>query len=346
MGGEAKPTEGSIWKAAGLRMAYVAQHAFHHLEKHMQETPTAYIMWRFAGNDDKESIEFKSQELSVDEEKARATKWCIDTTSGAVRRCTDPKEDAKKAKQDEAGAVIPDAVLNRRQKRKEKTFEYEVKWQFKPIESNCWVEKDILIKMGYLKMVQREDERQAAMAGLMTKHLTQPGVEKHLGDFGVGPESASHTQISQLSGGMKVKVVLAAAMWQNPHVLILDEPTNYLDRDGLGALVLAIKDNKEFCENVATEKWIMKGGYLRIEGQSMEAEEEQSGGNKEIQEVFDGAGNKIQVTKKLNAKDANKAIKDLEKKLKEGKKKKTLTDEECWEMEDKLNELKEQVSKD
>ena len=33
--------QGSIWKAQGLRLAYVAQHAFHHLEKHMQETPTA-----------------------------------------------------------------------------------------------------------------------------------------------------------------------------------------------------------------------------------------------------------------------------------------------------------------
>merc|ERR1712066_106753 len=240
--GEQKPTEGSIWKAAGLRMAYVAQHAFHHLEKHMQETPTQYIMWRFAGNDDKESIEFKSQELSVDEEKARAQKWCIDGGNGCVRRCIDPKEDAKKAKQDEVGAVVPDAILNRRQKKKEKTYEYEVKWQFTPIEANVWVEKDTLVKMGYLKLVQREDERQAAMAGLMTKQLTQPSIEKHLGDFGVDPESASHTQINQMSGGMKVKVVLAAAMWQNPHVLILDEPTNYLDRDGLGALVLAIKD--------------------------------------------------------------------------------------------------------
>merc|ERR1712087_173971 len=113
--GEQKPTSGSIWKAAGLRMAYVAQHAFHHLEKHMQETPTAYIMWRFAGNDDKESLEFKSQELSVDEEKARSQLWCIDGSSGAVRRCTDPAADAKKAKQDEAGAVIPEACVNRRQ---------------------------------------------------------------------------------------------------------------------------------------------------------------------------------------------------------------------------------------
>merc|ERR1711974_535138 len=130
----------SIWKASGLRMAYVAQHVFHHLEKHMQETPTAYIMWRFAGNDDKESIEFKTQELSVDEEKAREAKWCIDSVSGAVRRCVDPKEDAKKAKQDESAAVTPDALLNRRQKKKEKTYEYEVKWQFRNIDQSTWVE--------------------------------------------------------------------------------------------------------------------------------------------------------------------------------------------------------------
>merc|ERR1712083_415374 len=348
-----KPTEGSIWKAAGLRMAYVAQHAFHHLEKHMQLTPTEYIMWRFAGNDDKESLEFKSTELSVDEEKARATKWCIDSTTGDVRRCTDSKEDAKKAKADEAAAVVPDAVMNRRQKKKEKTFEYEVNWMYKPPESNVWVEKDILIKMGYVKMVQREDERQAAMAGLMTKQLTQPGVEKHLGDFGVDPESASHTQINQLSGGMKVKIVLAAAMWQNPHVLILDEPTNYLDREGLGALILAIKaykggvliisHNKEFCDHVATEKWIMNKGYLRIEGESVDTSAGDDGNKTGPDEVYDGAGNEIEVKKSMTMtdKDRKKAIKDLEKKIKDNKKKKILTDAEVWELEDKLNELKE-----
>merc|ERR1711953_349058 len=344
--GEQKPTEGSIWKAAGLRMAYVAQHAFHHLEKHMKETATEYIMWRFAGNDDKESLEFKSTELSVDEEKARSKKWCIDGATGGVRLCTDPKEDAKKAKQDEAGAVVPDAIVNRRQKKKEKTYEYEVKWQFKPIESNVWVEKDILIKMGYLKLVQREDERQAAMAGLMTKQLTQPSIEEHLGDFGVDPESASHSQINQLSGGMKVKIVLAAAMWQNPHILILDEPTNYLDREGLGALVLAIKDykggvliishNKEFCDNVATEKWIMKGGYLRIEGESKADEDEKEEAGKGADVVYDGAGNKVEVKSALSEKDAKKAIKDIEKKLKDHKKKPSMSDEEMWELADKL----------
>merc|ERR1711870_90531 len=207
-------------------------------------------------------------------------------------------------------------------KKKEKTYEYEVKWQFKPMECNCWVEKDILIQMGYIKLVQREDERQAAMAGLMSKQLTQPSIEKHLADFGVDAESASHSQINQLSGGMKVKIVLAAAMCQNPHILILDEPTNYLDREGLGALVLAIKDytggvliishNKEFCDNVATEKWIMKGGYLRIEGESVETEADKAAAAAGPDEVYDGAGNKIDVQKNvtLAAKDAKKAIKD------------------------------------
>merc|ERR1711937_959606 len=352
--GEQKPTEGTIWKAAGLRLAYVAQHAFHHLEKHMQETPTEYIMWRFAGNDDKESLEFKTTELSVDEEKARAAKWCIDGVSGSVRRVTAEKDDPKKAKQDEAGAVIPDALVNRRQKKKEKTYEYEVKWQFKALDANVWVEKDTLIKMGYLKLVQREDEKQAAAAGLQTKQLTQPGIEKHLGDFGVDPESASHTQINQLSGGMKVKVVLAAAMWQNPHVLILDEPTNYLDREGLGALVLAIKDykggvliishNKEFCDGVAQEKWIMKGGHLRIEGESKanDAEEEISG-NKAQEDIVDASGNKIEQNAVDNSSDKEKKKKELEKKLKDGLKKKTLSDEEKWALEDQIVELKDKL---
>merc|ERR1712060_471624 len=134
-------------------------------------------------------------------------------------------------------------------------------------------------------------------------------------------------------------------MWQNPHILILDEPTNYLDREGLGALVLAIKEykggvliishNKEFCDSVATEKWIMKGGYLRIEGESKaDGEEEQASGNKAQDDVFDGAGNKIDVK-------AQAALSEKDRKNKDGKKKKMLTEEEAWELEDQLTELKE-----
>lgn len=39
-----------------------------------------------------------------------------------------------------------------------------------------------------------------------------------------------------------MKLVLAAAMWNKPHLLVLDEPTNYLDREALGALKDSIRN--------------------------------------------------------------------------------------------------------
>lgn len=53
-----------------------------------------------------------------------------------------------------------------------------------------------------------------------------------------------HTEVGArcCTGGQKVKVVLAAAMWNNPHLLVLDEPTNFLDRESLGALASAIQE--------------------------------------------------------------------------------------------------------
>ena len=65
--------------------------------------------------------------------------------------------------------------------------------------------------MSYKKLDGREDEPQAAFAGIRIKLLIRPVVEKQLGDFGVDPECASYTQINQPSGGTKMKFVLAAA---------------------------------------------------------------------------------------------------------------------------------------
>ena len=43
-------------------------------------------------------------------------------------------------------------------------------------------------------------------------------------------------QVKQLSGGQRQRLVLAAAFWSKPHLIALDEPTNYLDNDTLAAL--------------------------------------------------------------------------------------------------------------
>merc|ERR1711976_453019 len=196
----------------------------------------------------------------------------------------------------------------------------------------------------------REDEKQAAMEGLQTKQLTTPGVEGHLSKFGVAAEFATHNHLRSLSAGLKVKVVLAAAMWQNPHVLVIDEPTNYLDRDALGALteaieqwtggVVVISHNLEFCNRVATEKWIMYAGHLRAEGEEYtDTKIEQ--GNK-LDEIQDASGNTIKVKnlKTLTPAETKKEIKLIEKKMKDNKKNNTLSEDEVYELEDRLVQLK------
>merc|ERR1712183_72173 len=92
--GELKPEVGQIWRHQNMRLAYVAQHAFHHLEKHVDKTAVEYILWRFAGADDRESLENQSKEINVDDEKLRVVPWFIDSKSGDVRKCdlTDSKE--------------------------------------------------------------------------------------------------------------------------------------------------------------------------------------------------------------------------------------------------------------
>lgn len=45
---------GSVFKHPNLRLAYVAQHAFHHLEDHLDITPNRYLHRRYAKGEDLE----------------------------------------------------------------------------------------------------------------------------------------------------------------------------------------------------------------------------------------------------------------------------------------------------
>merc|ERR1711990_1148762 len=307
--GELKPEIGTIWRHQNMRLAYVAQHAFHHLEKHMDKTAVDYIMWRFQGADDKESLENMNMETTDDDEKKRERPWFICPKTLEVKKCD--MTDTAEGKKQRASAVQPDAILNRQKHTKTKKYIYEVKWMHKSVESNTWVERNTLLAMGYSKIVAKKDEQEAAAAGLLSKPLTQPGVEKALKDFGLDAEAVSHSPLSSLSHGQKVKVVICASCWQNPHVIILDEPTNYLDRDGLGALVrglenyqggvVIISHNTEFTDSVCTQKWIMEkspvtgAGHLREEGEIKLDEEITE--TKGPDEIYDESGNKIEVKK-------------------------------------------------
>merc|ERR1712226_523519 len=84
--GELKPASGQIWRHQNMRLAYVAQHAFHHLEKHQDKTAVDYILWRFAGADDRESLENQTKEINVADEKLREQPWIVDPKSLDVRK--------------------------------------------------------------------------------------------------------------------------------------------------------------------------------------------------------------------------------------------------------------------
>jgi elongation factor 3 len=65
-------------------------------------------------------------------------------------------------------------------------------------------------------------------------------------------------------------------MWPKPHLLILDEPTNYLDRESLGALATAIKEfrggvclishDAQFVSSLANEEWHIEAGRMIKKG--------------------------------------------------------------------------------
>jgi len=80
---------------------------------------------------------------------------------------------------------------------------------------------------------------------------------------GLGIEEADHYRpLKDLSGNQKVRVLLAQALFGNPDVLILDEPTNDLDLKTIGWLedflldfrntVIVVSHDRHFLDTVCT----------------------------------------------------------------------------------------------
>ena len=79
--------------------------------------------------------------------------------------------------------------------------------------------------------------------------------------------------ISTLSGGFRMRVVLATLLLQNPDFLIMDEPTNHLDMDSLIWLerfllrfsggILLVSHDRDFMNRVITHTLEIAGGKIR-----------------------------------------------------------------------------------
>lgn len=309
--GELIPTSGEVYQHENIRIAYIKQHAFAHIDNHLDKTPSEYIQWRFQTGEDRETMDRANKIVTEEDEKAMDKIYKIE---GTLRR-----------------------VIGIHARRKFKnTYEYECsfalgenvgmkneRWTPMMSNDNGWIPRNEIIQ-SHAKMVAEVDQKEALASGQF-RPLVRKEIEAHCANFGLDAELVSHSRMRGLSGGQRVKVVLAACSWQRPHVIVLDEPTNYLDRDSLGALSKAIKTfeggvviithSAEFTENLTEEVWaVMDGkmtpsGHNWVQGQGSGPRLQEKQGDEEI---VDAMGNKTVVEKKKKLTSA-----ELRKKKKE-----------------------------
>lgn len=245
---EMVPQSGKVEKHPNLRISVLHQHAFHHLEQHLEKSACQYITWRFMDGHDRELSEKATRKISEEEQEMMDKP--ITASTGEKRKVE---------------------YIVGRQKYK-KSYQYEIKWVGMEHRHNTWIPRDRLIELGFSKLVQKFDDFESSREGAGAKELSQKAIRKHLEDLGLNGEIAEHHEMSGLSGGQKVKVVLAAALWNNPQILVLDEPTNFLDRDAIAMLATAIREwagavvmishNMQFIEALCTEIWNVDKGQI------------------------------------------------------------------------------------
>ncbi|CAK0870000.1 unnamed protein product [Prorocentrum cordatum] len=151
---------------------------------------------------------------------------------------------------------------------------YEVQWAgLDDPKQNTWETVAKLKNLGVVSMARAYDERQAATAaGNDSRPLSQKEILKHLESFGLNEDQVLNQHIGSFSAGQKSKLTLGAAFWTKPHVVALDEPTNYIDMETLDALAKAlqrfkggmvvISHSSDPGGRVCTEQWLVEGNTI------------------------------------------------------------------------------------
>jgi len=311
--GELIPTSGELYQHENIRIAYIKQHAFAHIDNHLDKTPSEYIQWRFQTGEDRETMDRANKIVTEDDEKAMDKIYKIDGTQRRVIGIHSRRK-FKNSYEYECSFTLGENVGLKNEK-----------WTPMMTADNAWIPRGEILA-SHQKMVAEVDQKEALASGQF-RPLIRKEIEAHGANFGLDAELISHSRMRGLSGGQRVKVVLAACTWQRPHLIVLDEPTNYLDRDSLGALskalkafeggVVIISHNAEFTESLTSEVWsvldgkMIPSGHNWVQGQG--AGPRLANKDDDEEEKFDAMGNKIegsQKKKKLTSSEMRKKKKE------------------------------------
>lgn len=244
---------GEVWRHCNLRMAYMKQDHLKALGPFFDTSPFVYITQRF-----KDGYDGDLQKRLVEPENEEE----------AERRKQLAKEHGKYG--NEAEELVSRTKIGNE-------LAYEIRWKGLDDPKQNTVEKlSKLRKMGLDKVVIACDERIAAKAaGLDQRPLTRREVVRHCEAFGIDEEMCCNRQIRGFSAGQKVRLSLAAMFWTKPHLIAVDEPTNYLDVETVEALakalntfrggIVMIEPKTDFVERICNEKWHMEDGVITVE---------------------------------------------------------------------------------
>ncbi|KAI5967135.1 GCN20 [Candida theae] len=145
--------------------------------------------------------------------------------------------------------------------------------QITPLEG--YINKNGRLRIGYFAQ-HHVDAMDLSLSAVSWMSQTFPGktdeeYRRHLGSFGItGPLGLQKMQL--LSGGQKSRVAFAALCLNQPHILILDEPSNHLDTQGLDALAEAMRNFKggilmvshdvSIIDKVCNEIWVAENDTI------------------------------------------------------------------------------------
>ncbi|WP_259710970.1 ATP-binding cassette domain-containing protein [Weissella cibaria] len=129
------------------------------------------------------------------------------------------------------------------------------------------------LRISYANQDLRQlDASKTALADIMlTTDESEQIARNFLGAMGIRLEQVNEL-VGDMSGGERVRVALVKALLQASDLLILDEPTNYLDIPALEALtaylqttkqaVVFVSHDAQFVRDVATEVFEISEGSL------------------------------------------------------------------------------------
>lgn len=147
--------------------------------------------------------------------------------------------------------------------------------QLSPLDG--YVSKNGRLRIGYFAQ-HHVDAMDLNMSAVSWMSTTYPGksdeeYRRHLGSFGI-TGSLGLQKMELLSGGQKSRVAFAILCLSEPHVLILDEPSNHLDTQGLDALtdalnnfkggVLMVSHDVTIIDRVCNQIWIAEDNTVKI----------------------------------------------------------------------------------